>query len=566
MPDEFQVVGEDATAPFTLKIHRGEGMALLAMNWRDGRPPADFVGFAISYREPGGDRDLVLQNRFGFESPPAQKWLPTTLAPIQKFRWVHFPRNADLPGGFQYTVTPVFMNALDELSYGQPQHATVDLHRETYPGQLNVAFTRGFVSSQAFLDRFTPHGAIDTLLPGKADEGLEFTPTHPDAKEAFAWMGFEARAAVLDVLDQALADPAAQVKVIAYDLNEPEVVERLERLGDRLQVIIDNSATHGRHGSAEEQAEKRLRHSAGDAHVTRQHMGSLQHNKTIVVDSPAIKTVVCGSTNFSWRGFYVQNNNALVIHGQRAVDLATAAFVSYWNHGADVPGFAATAPATSADLGLAGIDATIAYSPHAADTALLGGIADDIGEHATSSVLYSLAFLAQTTGSVREAITKVTEDDDIFVYGIADRAVKGIELNRPDANPEPVFPAALSGHHVPPPFGTEATGGGGIRLHHKFVVIDFDQPTARVYTGSYNFSDPADNANGENLLLIRDRRVAVAYAIEALRIFDHYHFRVTSQASAAAAEPLVLRKPPLAPWWDEYYTKHSKVRDRELFA
>ena len=59
---------------------------------------------------------------------------------------------------------------------------------------------------------------------------------------------------------------------------------------------------------------------------------------------------------------------------------------------------------------------------------------------------------------------------------------------------------------VPPPFSKEPTGGGGIRMHHKFVVVDFDKPTARVYLGSYNFSSPADTENGENLLLIRDRR------------------------------------------------------------
>ena len=49
--------------------------------------------------------------------------------------------------------------------------------------------------------------------------------------------------------------------------------------------------------------------------VRRQHMLNLQHNKMFVVDGPKGKTVACGSTNFSWRGFYVQNNNALVLRG-----------------------------------------------------------------------------------------------------------------------------------------------------------------------------------------------------------------------------------------------------------
>ena len=42
----------------------------------------------------------------------------------------------------------------DELSYGEPQEAAIELRRETYPGKLNVTFTRGFVSSQAFVDRY----------------------------------------------------------------------------------------------------------------------------------------------------------------------------------------------------------------------------------------------------------------------------------------------------------------------------------------------------------------------------------------------------------------------------
>jgi hypothetical protein len=50
---EFEVRGQNSTALFSLKIHRGEGMCLLAMNWKNGTPPQDFVGFAIEYREPG---------------------------------------------------------------------------------------------------------------------------------------------------------------------------------------------------------------------------------------------------------------------------------------------------------------------------------------------------------------------------------------------------------------------------------------------------------------------------------------------------------------------------------
>jgi len=56
MADEFQVCGRNAEAQFTLKLHRGDGMTLVAMNWRNGKPPKSFVGFAIEYKEPGSSR------------------------------------------------------------------------------------------------------------------------------------------------------------------------------------------------------------------------------------------------------------------------------------------------------------------------------------------------------------------------------------------------------------------------------------------------------------------------------------------------------------------------------
>lgn len=234
MADEFQVNGQNSAALFTLKLHRGDGMALLAMNWKNGKPPESLVGFAIEYKEPGGDKFFALKNRLSFPSAGGgvdQNRLSTLRSPIQKFRWVHFPRNANLPGEFTYRVTPVFMNDQDELSYGEAQVVKIELRRETYPGQLNVAYTRGFVSSQAFVERYESVAPISTLLPAKAKDGLTFVPTHPKAEEALAWMGFEAREAILDVLDQAVADTGAQVRVVAYDLNEPGVVSRLEKLG-----------------------------------------------------------------------------------------------------------------------------------------------------------------------------------------------------------------------------------------------------------------------------------------------------------------------------------------------
>src|SRR5438128_11809917 len=98
MAGEFQVSGTNATALFTLKLHRGDGMCLVAMNWKKGTPPKDFVGFAIEYKEPAGEKFFSLKNRLCFPAADGDvnpNKLSTRPAPVQQFRWDHLPRNAE---------------------------------------------------------------------------------------------------------------------------------------------------------------------------------------------------------------------------------------------------------------------------------------------------------------------------------------------------------------------------------------------------------------------------------------------------------------------------------------
>lgn len=579
MAKDWQVTGAVAGAPFSLKMHRGEGMVLLAMDWKDGTPPLDFVGFAIEYLPPGGDRFFPLKNRIAFPGKskplvpgkPAEQYVSTE-APFQTFRWIHFPRIANVPGEFTYRVTPMFMNAQKELSAGIAQKGRISLFSETIPGKINIAFTRGYVSSQAFVDKFGGEAGFPKLIPPSADDGNDFVPTHPDAEAAYAWMGFEARERILDLLDRAHAD-GAQVMVVAYELNLPELIDRFAKIGPKLRIILDNSVSKskkkdgttvvkdkGAPHSAESRAAAKL--AAVGAQIVRQHMGALQHNKMIIVDGPTVKQVVLGSTNFSWRGFFVQANNAVIVSGRDIVTQQRDAFESYWT--GDKAKFAKSAAADWRPLQVADLDGEISMSPHNAAHSTQKGIADAL-DGAKSSVFYSLAFLYQTSGDVTDAIQRITNRADLFVYGISDKKT-GFVLMQPDGNPATVSAASL-GAGMPEPFRSEAKGGSGVKMHHKFVVIDFDRPTARVYTGSYNFSNPADRQNGENLLVIRSERIATAYMVEALRIFDSYQFRVSAKKAKGRKE---LATPPAGPgdkpWWDKFYTVPLRIRDRKLFA
>jgi PLD-like domain len=579
----FQVTGGNADAPFTLKVHRGDGMALLAMNWRNGKPPRNFVGFAIEFREPGKDQFWPIKNRIGFPGLKKQPGsMVSTDAPFQKFRWVHFPRDAEKPGQFTYRVTPIFMDESGVLSRGEDQTASLALMRETLPGKINVAFTRGFVSSQAFVNNFASDRDLSTLIPDNAKTGLSFKATHKNAKEAHDWMGFEARKVICEALDEAIKKKA-EVRVIAYDLNLPEILTRLAAVGARLKVIIDDSANHKPPGSPESEAAARLAKTAGKNNVVRQHMAGLQHHKSIAIRGKGLNKIVYGSTNFTWRGFYVQSNNAVVVNSSKAVNNYFEVFDTYFDAKKTKEYRESKSPDRWHPLGVDGIDAKVAFSPHSTKGGLLAEVGKNIAK-AKSSIFFSLAFLGQMTkGPIGPALGKKIKNKAVHTLGIADASVKegnlGVTVLTPDNKRRVVRSSALTGN-VPAPFKTEPSGLSGnkgqhrgTRMHHKFVVVDFDTKDAVVYLGSYNFSEAADQKNGENLVRIKDRTVATSYMIEAVRLYDHYRFRTVQEdtkRSGKNKKEIVLKpapqKPNEKPWWQSHWDDPIRKRERELFA
>ncbi len=231
--------------------------------------------------------------------------------------------------------------------------------------------------------------------------------------------------------------------------------------------------------------------------------------------------VLFGSTNFSFRGIYIRANNALVFYAPEAAALFGRAFdlafqnpagftkdpISTQWHLVQVPGKPPVhfcfSPRSDTDLSLNPLGAAI--------------------DQATSSVFFSIAFLYQTkAGAVRKAVDRLMQKK-VFSYGISDKK-SSLTVKKPDGSLGIVDFNYLAGI-TPMPFKAEWSGGKGIHEHHKFVVTDFSLPTAKVFTGSSNLSPSGESGNGDNLVMIEDPRVATSYAIEALRVFDHRHFR-----------------------------------------
>jgi hypothetical protein len=491
-------------------------------------------------------------------------------APFQKFRWVHFPHDPKV-GTYRYRVTKMHMPQDDVLKKGTAIELDISLDPVTYDGFLDVGFTRNFASSQAYAERF---GNNPNVIPGTVSNGLEFQKlSDPKMKDVYRWLGFEAYDLLFGFLDEALADPTVTIDVFAYDLNEPDILARLEQFGPRLRAVIDDSGDHRPATSAESKAAKRLKTSAGADHVHRTHFSSLQHNKVFIVRKNGTPDrVLFGSTNFSFRGLYIQANNVLVCRAAPAAALFGQLFDLAF---ANPAGYSKTALA--AKWNLAKVDGkpplTFGLSPHPSDDLTLTPLGAAI-EQATSSVFFSIAFLSQTSGPVRTAIDALAKKP-LFSYGVVNTTGK-LNVHKPDGSIGTVDFGYLA-DHAPEPFKGEWSGGKGINIHHKFVVTDFSLPTAKVYTGSSNLSKTAETKNGDNLVMIEDRRVAIGYAIEAVRVFDHLHFRTTMKDAKKAAKdkkkpaPLKLRKPRaisgFPAWFERFYKPGTQLEhDRKLFA
>ena len=135
------------------------------------------------------------------------------------------------------------------------------------------------------------------------------------------------------------------------------------------------------------------------------------------------------------------------------------------------------------------------------------------------------------------------------------------------SNRAKVIPFAYLKDKVPAPFKAEFGGGTGQVIHHKFVVVDFDDSDPVVFTGSSNLAAGGEESNGDNLIAIFDRGIATAYCVEAVRLLDHYDFR-QAMKKATTVKPLILKGTDDKPrWWVAYYdVDQVKLRDRLLFS
>lgn len=574
MQDSIQVAS--AQNGLSLKAYRGDGGVLLTFDL-DQHLTANFAGFAVQCTPPHGPEAYLL-NRLSFDTPVTatttarqRQWTPSNLAPFQKFRWMHFPTEME-PGAYTYTVTGMYFGPGGPTQLTAGASATISLELVSSQPQFQhfeMGFTRGYLSSQAYANKFK-----NAPIKPKGPKTLDYDTAPFEAR--YSWLGSHARKMIFGFLQECLADPEVTLDVFAYDLDEPDIVRLLQQFGPRLRAVLDDAPLHTKNGAVEPEARARLISSAGKANVVTGHFKRFAHDKVLIKkdkDGKAVK-VLTGSANFSVRGLYVQANNILLFDEPGTADLYEQAFEAAFTN--MVHANRAHIASTWFDMATQGLPPfSVSFAPHINANISLDKVSAAI-RSAQSSVLFAVMELGGG-GDLLKQLRELAGRDGIFSYGITQAMkshapdkngssdTKGITLYKPGHSNGIFTPFAFLKKQVPAPFQAEWSGGIGQVIHDKFIVMDFNDHIPLVFTGSSNLSEGGEMENGDNLLGIADRATAIAYAVEAIRLVDHYHFRASMQ-SATDKQPLKLQ-PNDANWWAPYYDPTDiKSRDRTLFS
>ena len=547
----------------TMLAYPGDDAVLLAFDL-DAKPGADFAGFAIRCTPPHG-RPYYLYNRLNLTkaitaatTPGQRKFTPSNEAPFQKFRWIHVPKQVEA-GRYTYEASTMYFRPNGSLG----QDASVSLPFEMTPekyANFDIGFTRGYISSQAYTEKFK-----NAPIRPAGKKTLDFDTS--TFRKRYEWLGFHARELLLKFLYECLNDSSITVDLFAYDIDEPDIVRDLEKLGERLRAFLDNASLHTKAGALEAQVHQRLIKSAGAEQVRVGHFRRFAHNKVLIQkkDGQPIK-VLTGSANFSVRGLYVQANNILVFDDPYVAGLYEEAFEQAFNDKTKTQ-TAFRRSEIASDYFEINVPncpgGVVAFSPHKDASVSLDRVAYEI-KMADSSVMFAIMELGGS-GPVMDEIKKL-DTSKIFAYGVT-QSSKSLRFFKPGSSRAKVVPFAFLSDKVPAPFKKEYSGGQGQAVHHKFVAVDFNDSKPIVFTGSSNLAAGGEESNGDNLIAIFDRGIATAYGVEAVRLLDHYDFRRKMQ-TATKAKPLVLAgKDSKYQWWTPYYDEnHIKYQDRLLFA
>ena len=315
-----------------------------------------------------------------------------------------------------------------------------------------------------------------------ADWQLYFTePAGKSSKESYRG-GIDARLAA------DIAKTRHTLDIAVYELDSPTLTAAILKAHNRgvtVRIVADNE--HGLH--SQDNPQLRDLQAAG-LPIVDDARSAFMHNKFMILDGRRVWT---GSMNYTVNGAYRHNNNAFVMDGAHAAAAYQAEFDEMFLRGEFGAG--------STDDGVVTFDlgdgsASVVFGPEADELPILLA---EIGAARQSIRFMVFAF---SLDALSRSMLRAAAEHDVSVRGIFDKR------------------SSLANWSQLPALHCAGMGarqdGNYYSLHHKVIIID----ERVVISGSFNFSKAAVQRNDENLVIIREPRIAALYIDEWQRLWD----------------------------------------------
>ena len=331
----------------------------------------------------------------------------------------------------------------------------------------------------------TPGASLqDTITPSTPTAAVSdwytvyFTdPTNPTASSY--------RGGIDENLATAIDQARISVDVAIYDLNLWSIRDALinaHRRGAAVRMVTESD-------NMDEQEIQDLKDAGIEVLGDRRE--SLMHDKFVIIDRSEVWT---GSMNFTTGGGYLDNNNLIRLRSSKLAEDYRLEFEQMFldDH------FGSHKTSNTPDPAVTMNDSLIEvyYSPQ-------DGTLEHILEvvNAAQESIYFLAY-SFTSDELAAALIEQAKSG-VTVRGVFDK-------DQYHSNQGTEFDNLLNA-------GMDVSLDGNPRLmHHKVIIID----EQIVITGSYNFSNNAEENNDENTLIIHNPEIAAAFMREFQQIYD----------------------------------------------
>lgn len=506
------------------------GFALYRRIRRSSSPPSPNTVVALA----GGQAEEIVASWVGFANGPdvpVGTRQPTTIWPIQKYLWSDFAVNAG--DEVAYRVVPMVgdAQALRQQDADASDWSEMVVIGPQKRSKITCYFNRGIVAAQ-WLARLLPQAADpreDTRLKGAKLRTIIATPGDPIRD----FLSGALRQKMLDLLDEAIARKR-HVYAALFELNDPELIERLKALKKKAHVVLANGSVKKK--GEDENADARAA-LGKTCDVKRRFTAprALAHNKFMVLcdDRRAPIAAWTGSTNWTKTGFCTQANNGVLVEDRTIA----AAYLAQWRAlakaGDETPEELRDANGEAHKIK----NATLWFTPLRDQADLVQ--AGKLIAAAKEGVLFVM-FNPGPRGSLLNDIIELASpssqhyNPQLYIQGVVNQdpgtAANPVTLfnrgDRIDANADVVLPAAID---TPTKFFQRELlklPQAFAMVHAKVVVVDpfGDHPV--VITGSHNLGPKASGVNDENLLIIENNpTIAGQYATKIMEVFNQYRWR-----------------------------------------